>query len=78
MAKLIKTRVYDKITNRNEIADFVECCNCGETMLVDLGSEVCPMCGKDGYLKWADSEVDEVNKYDFENQFKEDYILIES
>jgi hypothetical protein len=42
-----------------EGGDLVECCNCGETMLVNAGTEDCPFCEKKGCLKWADEDYPE-------------------
>jgi hypothetical protein len=34
--------------------DFVRCNNCSEYMIVNLGVDICPCCGCDGGLSWAD------------------------
>ena len=47
MANLIKSKtvVLDRRTSKNpsiDLGDFVTCCNCGRTMLVNVGTDVCP------------------------------------
>ena len=49
---------YDRRTDNNT-GDLVECCNCEEIMLVDRGTEDCPLCEKKGCLKWADYDYEE-------------------
>ena len=46
MANLIKTVVLDRRTSENSSleSDFVTCCNCGRTMLVNIGTDKCPEC----------------------------------
>ena len=53
MAKLIKTVVLDRRTEKNtslEYGDFVTCCNCGKTMIVNIGTEKCPECNKESLM----------------------------
>ena len=74
--RLIKTKVLDMTTNeRGVYVDFVACSNCGEIMLVNLGKEICPHCKKDGSLMWENKEQ-EVNYDYFEEEYKNDYMLI--
>ena len=75
MAKLIKTKVFDKTTNNNDVADFVSCLNCGNTMLADIGVDDCPICNDNG-LVWENKEQ-EVNVNSFAIDYKDDYILVE-
>lgn len=57
--KTTKYVAYDLRDNDN-YGDLVECCNCEEIMLVNKGTDDCPMCKKKGSLKWAD-EIEEWN-----------------
>lgn len=75
MANLIKTVVFDRRTKRNsnlESGDFVSCCNCGRTMLVNIGTEKCPECDEKS-LVWEDKDNQEVTDEFFYNN--EDYVL---
>lgn len=77
MANLIKnkTMVLDRRTSENlsiDLGDFVTCCNCGRTMLVNVGTDVCPECDEKT-LTWADEENEEVSDLFF--YFSEDYML---
>lgn len=36
--------------------DFVVCCNCGQHLLLPVGSEICPCCNKNGGLAWGDKQ----------------------
>lgn len=52
---MIKTKVFDKRTDKTaEFGDFVRCCHCDTVMIVDIGEDVCPVCGKCGNLMWED------------------------
>lgn len=47
MANLSKSVVLDRRTSKNssvDVGNFVKCCNCGRTMFVNIGTEVCPEC----------------------------------
>lgn len=74
--KDMEITVLDRRTSNNQstdnLGDFVYCCNCGRTMLVDLGTQKCPECGEET-LMWADENNKEVD----EDFFSEngDYIL---
>lgn len=54
----IKYIAHD-LRNQSGYGDLVSCTNCDETMLVDTGTDICPLCGKSGYLTWTDEEVSE-------------------
>ena len=72
MVNLTNIVVLDKRTNENpslDHGDFVVCCNCGKTMLADIGTENCPICGKET-LEWADDEDEEVSEDFFSNNKK--------
>ena len=45
-----------------EEGDFVRCNNCGKVMLLPYGSDICPECGKEGCLAWADDSIQETNE----------------
>lgn len=69
-----KGNVLDKRTDENysfEKGDFVCCSNCGELLLVDIGTETCPNCNK-AALSWVDSEHQEVTVDELE---KEGYLV---
>lgn len=75
MANLIKTVVLDRSTNENSslnLCDFVTCCNCGKTMLVNVGTEKCPECDEKS-LVWEDKDNQEVSDEFFYNN--KDYVL---
>lgn len=78
MANLIKTVVLDRRTSKNsslERGDFVSCCNCGRTMLVNIGTEICPECGEKS-LTWEDNDNEEVSEDFFYNNG--DYVLADT
>lgn len=54
----IKYIAHD-LRNQSEYGDLVSCTNCDETMLVDIGTDTCPLCGKSGCLTWTDEEKPE-------------------
>lgn len=59
---LIKSIVLDKRTNTNssmQHGDFVICCNCGRRMLVNIGTDDCPVC-RTRTLDWEDRDNEEV------------------
>lgn len=47
---------YVTISKGIEIGDFVRCNMCGELLLVPIGEEICPFCGAEGCMAWADDE----------------------
>lgn len=72
-----KTVVLDRRTNANsslECGDLVMCCNCGKTMFVNIGAEVCPECDEKT-LAWVD-ENEEVSE-DFFGSSKK-YVLADT
>lgn len=77
MANLIKTVVLDRRTNENSslnLGDFVSCCNCGRTMLVNIGTNKCPECDEES-LVWEDKDSQEVSDDFFYSN--EDYVLVD-
>lgn len=77
MANLIKTVVLDRRTNENSslnLGDFVSCCNCGRTMLVNIGTNKCPECDEES-LVWEDKDNQEVSDDFFYSN--EDYVLVD-
>lgn len=50
----------EKITVHDHVpdywGDFVVCCNCGQYLLLPVGSEICPNCNKTGGLTWGDKQ----------------------
>ena len=80
MANLIKSKtvVLDRRTSKNpsiDLGDFVTCCNCGRTMLVNVGTDVCPECDEKSLI-WADEENEEVSDIFF--HYSEDYMLADT
>ena len=76
MGKLIKTVVLDERTEENmslQYGDFVTCCNCGKTMIVNIGTEKCPKCNKKS-LMWESPDNQEISEDFFYGN--EDYVLI--
>lgn len=77
MGKLVRTIVLDRTTkHRGVFVDFVTCCNCGGTFLVDCGTELYPECNKPT-LSWETDEC-EVEYDNFSINHKEDYILADT
>ncbi len=37
------------------------CCNCETHVLVEVGADVCPVCGAYGCLSWVEGEPQEVD-----------------
>lgn len=76
MARLTRTAVLDRRTAEDSMyeGDFVTCCNCGRTMLVNIGTEKCPECGEET-LSWEDKENQEVADTFFYNN--DDYVLVD-
>lgn len=77
MANLIKTVVLDRRTNENSslnLGDFVSCCNCGRTMLVNIRTNKCPECDEES-LVWEDKDNQEVSDDFFYSN--EDYVLVD-
>lgn len=78
MTKLIKTVVLDRRTKENssiDSGDFITCCNCGRTMLVNIGTEKCPECDEET-LMWEDKDNEEVSDDYFYNNG--DYVLADT
>lgn len=66
-----KETVKDFMFSGKSVGDFVRCCNCGELMLVEAGTEACPHCGsEDGTLAWADDELQESDIEHLETVFE--------
>lgn len=58
-----KTPVLDATTSQNqslEVGDFVQYMNCGRLMLVDINTDVCPVC-EEKTLAWADPNNPEIS-----------------
>lgn len=73
-----KIMVLDRRTNENsslEYGDFVNCCNCGRRMLVNIGVEKCPECDEKS-LEWEDVGNKETTEDFFYNN--EDYMLVDT
>lgn len=56
--------VLDRRTSTNispDLGDFVTCCNCGKTMLVNIGTDSCPEC-EEHALMWTDRDIRKLTK----------------
>lgn len=62
------TIVYNEENYSSEMADYVECSNCGQKMLLPCGADKCPVCGYEGTLVWVDDELQEVYVEEFLNE----------
>lgn len=72
------TYVLDRRTPNNispEFGDFVTCCNCGRTMLVNIGADSCPEC-EEHALIWADNHRKKVNGNFFAKN--REYMLVDT
>lgn len=73
----IKVKDLRNLHNRSmEYADLVTCCNCGLTMLVNLGTDSCPECGEHA-LSWTEPDMPEVNESYMERN-RDKYLLVGS
>lgn len=74
----MKIIVLDRRTSDNQSAnnlgDFVYCCNCQQTMLIDIGSLKCSECEEET-LMWADENNQEVDESFFSKN--DNYILVD-
>ena len=51
-----KIVALDRVSDGEKYGDLVQCSNCGRTMLVDIGEEICPECNENGTLMWVDDK----------------------
>lgn len=54
-----------KILTKDEYADYVFCNNCESVILVNIGTEICPICGEEGCMSWVDNNEPEVKTADW-------------
>lgn len=59
--QLMTTKIHIKISRYSEYGDLVKCNACGNSMIVDRGEDICPMCRHNGGLAWISSKISEVN-----------------
>ena len=57
---IMKDIMKDFRKTTHETGDHVKCMNCETEMIVAVGEETCPICGKEGTLAWADKNNEEV------------------
>lgn len=50
-----------------EVKDWIHCNWCEWEGCVPIGMDICPSCGKEGYLKWVDENKKEVNSVYYTN-----------
>jgi hypothetical protein len=50
--------------------DWVKCNNCDKTMLLPVGSEVCPCCHAEGCLTWVNDEHQEAFTKDLKSRYR--------
>lgn len=53
-----------------DFGDLVKCNNCDKTMLLPVGSEICPCCHTEGCLAWVNDEQQEVFSKDLKSQYR--------
>lgn len=73
-----KIVVLDRRTSNNQSithGDFCKCMNCGRTMLLDIGTDVCPECEQE-MLSWVDDNHQEISEDFFYNN--KEYILCDT
>lgn len=53
-----------------DFGDWVKCNNCDKTMLLPVGSEVCPCCHTEGCLTWVNDEHQEAFSKDLKSEYR--------
>lgn len=53
-----------------DFGDWVKCNNCDKTMLLPVGSEVCPCCHTEGCLTWVNDEHQEAFSKDLKSKYR--------
>lgn len=53
-----------------DFGDWVKCNNCDKTMLLPVGSEVCPCCHTEGCLTWVNDEHQEAFTKDLKSRYR--------
>lgn len=53
-----------------DFGDLVKCNNCDKTMLLPVGSEICPCCHTEGCLAWVNDEQLEAFSKDLKSQYQ--------
>ena len=68
-----------KIYTKNEIGDFIKCCNCETVMVTDVGYDgECPICNRNDCYMWFNKEQQEVYVNDINIiNLKLDYLIFE-
>jgi hypothetical protein len=54
-----KKEVISYVTAK-KVGDFVKCSSCGKYLVLPVGFDMCPICGKKGCLSWADADKQEI------------------
>lgn len=53
-----------------DFGDLVKCNNCDKSMLLPVGSEICPCCHTEGCLAWVNDEHQEAFSKDLKSQYR--------
>jgi hypothetical protein len=54
--------------------DNCYCCNCCTRVLVDLGADICPVCGFKGALSWIDGEPQEIDENEYKRKIHNEHL----
>lgn len=57
-----------------EHGDFVKCSDCEAVSVIEVGGEICPICGSHN-LSWVNDEKQEVDVSDIEKQYQHQWIF---
>ncbi|MDC1809087.1 hypothetical protein POZ03_01265 [Bacteroides uniformis] len=52
-----------------DFGDYTHCNNCDTSMLLPIGTEICPICHTEGCMKWVDEEKQELSASHLESQY---------
>lgn len=66
----IKKEYPNELHTYTDFGDLVKCNNCDKTMLLPVGSEICPCCHTEGCLAWVNDEHQEAFSKDLKSQYR--------
>lgn len=66
----IKKEYPNELHTFTDFGDLVKCNNCDKTMLLPVGSEICPCCHTEGCLAWVNDEHQEAFSKDLKSQYR--------
>lgn len=66
----IKKEYPKELHTFTDFGDLVKCNNCDKTMLLPVGSEICPCCHTEGCLAWVNDEHQEAFSKDLKSQYR--------